>query len=257
MKTYILLILTILMSTMANASIATSGVNPNKYNTYAKGIMLDRFNNIKGQLYEASVTTGINMNELVAIGSLESKLVGNAKVKVKNGTAAGVLQYTNATWVMKKKKYAAELGIPSNAHQNNVRANLLIGSKDLQETKAKLIERTHLTAETLTLGDVYLSHFLGEDAAVKVINSYSHKPINQIVRIHPGNGRYYINKNGKYRTAREMRQYMNKLVTDEMHVYQEAVMYYQIKRLFKPVTQLAERVRRITITEETVLTASR
>lgn len=255
MKTYILLILAMLVSTMANASIATSGVNTTKYNAYAKGIMLDRFDNIKGQLYEASVTTGINMNELVAIGSLESKLVGNAKVK--KGTASGVLQYTNPTWKIKKKQYAAKLGIPSNAHQNNIRANLLIGSKDLQETKARLIERTHLTAQTLTLGDVYLSHFLGEDGAVKVINSYSHKPVNQIVKVHAGNGGYYVNKNGKYRTAREMRQFANKLVNDEMHVYQEAVMYYQVKRMFDPVTQLVERMKNISPTEDPVLTASR
>ncbi|QDH47107.1 transglycosylase [Aeromonas phage D3] len=232
MKTYIMLIIAMLFSTMANASVATTST---KYNAYAQQVMLDRFDSIKGELYEASITTGINMNELVAIGSLESKLKNN--VRPKRGTAQGVLQYTNSTWKNKRKQYAEELGVPANAHQTNLKANLTIGGKDLQDTKASLIARTHLTEETLTLGDVYMSHFLGEDGAVKVINSYSHKPLNQIVTLHAGNT-YYYKPNGQVRTAREMRQYMDKLVKEESRVYEEAIMHYQVKRIFSPVHQL-------------------
>lgn len=238
MKTYILLFIALMFSTMANASTATTGST--KYNAYAQKVMLERFDNVKADIYHASVTTGMNMTELVAIGSLESKL--QPKSKNPGSSAKGVLQYTNSTWKHKRQQYAAELGLPSNAHQNNIRANLLIGSKDLQDTKTRLIQRTHLTEETLTLGDVYLSHFLGEDGAVKVINSYSHKPVNQIVKIHPGN-KYYYNSNGKFRTAREMRQYMNRLVDEEIKVYQVAITEYQVERVFAPIHNVISAIR--------------
>lgn len=235
MKTCILFFITLIMSTMANASTATTGSQ--KYNAYAQELMLKRFDSVKGDIFEASVTTGINMSELVAIGSLESKLKTVAQPK--RGSAKGILQYTDRTWKSKRKRYADELGLASNAHQNNLRANLLIGSKDLQDTKQKLIERTHLTEQTLTLGDVYLAHFLGEDGAVKVINSYSHKPVNQIVAIHPGNS-YYNKPNGQFRTAREMRQHMNLLVKEEIKVYQDAILEYQIRRAFGPVHDIID-----------------
>lgn len=238
MKTYILLFIALMMSTMANASTATTGSQ--KYNAYAQELMLKRFDNVKADIFEASVTTGINMSELVAIGSLESKL--RPDVKARGSTAKGMLQYTDGTWKSKRKQYADELGLASNAHQNNLRANLLIGSKDLQDTKRKLIERTHLTEQTLTLGDVYLAHFLGEDGAVKVINSYSHKPVNQIVAIHAGNP-YYYKPNGQFRTAREMRQHLNHLVKEEMKVYQDAILEYQLRRAFGPVHDIIDALR--------------
>lgn len=238
MKTYILLFIMMMFSTMANASTATTGSS--KYNAHAQELMLKRFDNVKADMYEASITTGVNMSELVAIGSLESKLQPRAKNP--RSTAGGVLQYTNGTWKAKRKQYAAELGIPSNAHQTNLKANLLIGSKDLQETKDRLIERTHLTEKTLTLGDVYLSHFLGEDGAVRVINSYSHKPVNQIVTIHSGNN-YYYKPNGQYRTAREMRQYLNYLVKEELKVYEMAITEYQIERVFSEPAEVISYVR--------------
>lgn len=234
MKTYILLFIALMFSTMANASTATTGSS--KYNDHAKEIMLKRFDSVKADVYHASVTTGVDMTELIAIGSLESKL--QPKAKNPSSTAAGVLQYTNGTWKHKRKQYAKELGIPANVHQSNQKANLLIGGMDLQETKERLIARTWLTEETLTLGDVYLSHFLGEDGAVKVINSNSYKPINQIVSIHRGNN-YYYKPNGKYRTAREMRQHMNQLVNEEIKVYQLAITEYQIERVFAPVYNVA------------------
>ena len=230
MKTLTLMLVLFLTSMTVNASQSTT---TRKYSEHSKTVMLERFDQIKGDLYHASVTAGISMAELTALGSLESKL----RVKAKNphSTAAGVLQYTNGTWKSKKKLYSKELGIKPNAHQYDVKANLLIGAKDLQETKQKLIEKTHLTNETIRLGDLYISHFLGEDGGVKVINSYSHKPLNQIVKLHKGNYRYYFKPNGKVRTAREFRQFMDQIAQAELKVYEQHIVNYQIKKFFDPI----------------------
>ena len=230
MKTLTLMLVLFLTSMTVNASQSTT---TRKYSEHSKTVMLERFDQIKGDLYHASVTAGISMAELTALGSLESKL----RVKAKNphSTAAGVLQYTNGTWKSKKKLYSKELGIKPNAHQYDVKANLLIGAKDMRDTKKTLIEKTHLTNETVRLGDLYMSHFTGAGAAIKIINSYSHKPIDQIIKLHKGNRPYYYKPNGKVRTAREFRQFMDQIAQAELKVYEQHIVNYQIKKFFDPI----------------------
>ena len=230
MKTLTLMLVLFLTSMTVNASQSTT---TRKYSEHSKTVMLERFDQIKGDLYHASVTAGISMAELTALGSLESKL----RVKAKNphSTAAGVLQYTNGTWKSKKKLYSKELGIKPNAHQYDVKANLLIGAKDMRDTKKTLIEKTHLTNETVRLGDLYMSHFTGAGAAIKIINSYSHKPIDQIIKLHKGNRPYYYKPNGQLRTAREFRQFMDTIAQTELKVYEQHIVNYQIKKFFDPI----------------------
>ena len=232
-KTFITaLVLMVLSLTHAPAQAAT-------YNDHAKSVMLERFDGVKDHLYEASVTTGINMAELTAIASLESKLRPAVHNASGHGSAKGILQYTNRTWKVKRAEYGKELGVAPGAHQYDLRANLLIGGKDLQGIKTFLIENTHVTQESLRLGDVYMAHFLGHYGAAKLINSYSHTPMNKIVKIHPGNKRYYYKPNGQIRTAREFRNYMDDIAKREVVVYERAIMEYQVARLFQPFKDAA------------------
>lgn len=247
MQTFLMIIL-MMISTVTYASPVSL-----KYNDHARSVMLDRFDGVKEHLYEASVTTGINMAELTAIASLESKLQSNVKNPQPGASASGILQYTNRTWKAKRKQYGQELGVSPTAHQYNLRANLLIGGRDLQDTKLALLANTHLTTETLTLGDVYMSHVLGEGGAIKLINSYSHKPMNQIVKIHPGNYRYYYKPNGQIRTAREFRQFMDHIAKVELKVYEVAIAKYQVAKFFEPFQDIMDSV--TTPGSETVVAA--
>lgn len=238
-KTYFMaMVLAVLSLTSVSVQAAT-------YNDHAKSVMLERFDNVKANLFEAAVVTGINMTELTAIASLESKLRHAVHNESGYSTAKGILQYTNRTWKVKRSTYSQELGIPSNAHQYDLRANLLIGSKDLQDIKVFLVENTHVTPDNLKLGDVYMAHVLGQYGAVKLLNSYSHKPMNQIVKIHPGNARYYYKPNGQIRTAREFRHFLDDIARKEARVYEKAIMEYQVARVFKPVTDIMEAVQGI------------
>lgn len=197
-------------------------------------IMIKRFEKVQDHVYEAAMRTGLNMEELAAIASLESKFVVRARNQ--EGTSAkGVLQYTNSTWASDRKKYAKALGLKKNVSVFDPKANLLIGAQSLVETRKNIIDKTHLTEETVRPGDIYMSHFLGEYGALKVINSKSNTPINKIVKV-SGNYRYFYKPNGKIRTAREFRQHMNNLVIQEAKVYSKSIAQYQVARFKAEVT---------------------
>lgn len=213
----------------ASVAHASVGANPNEYTTK---IVMERFNKLKPHLYEASQVSGMDMADVVAIGSIESTLRGN--VKSTFSSASGVMQYTKSTWKQDRSLYAGQLGLPANADVFNTRANLLIGATALSNLKQFLIEKSHLTEETLRVGDLYMSHLVGTTGAINIINSNSNKPINQIISLAKGNWKMYHKPNGQVRTAREFRLYMNQLVEREKQFYVEEVRKFQIAQVIRP-----------------------
>lgn len=226
-----LVIATLLGFTTTNA-VASIGAAPNEYTT---AIVMKRFDNMKAHLYEASKVSGFDMADLVAISSIESTLRGN--VKSRGSNAAGALQYTPSTWKQDRALYAKQLGLPANVDVYNTRANLLIGATALRNLQELLIEKSHLTKETVRIGDLYMSHLVGTNGALAIINSYSNKPINQIISVNNGNRPMYFKPNGQVRTAREFRLYLDMIVKRERAFYLKAVSNYQIAKASAPVYQ--------------------
>lgn len=212
---------------VANASI---GANPNDY---TKKIMLERFNRVKADIYYASKTTGMDMADLTAIASIESGLISSAKNQ--HSSASGMLGHTKGTWAADRKAYHSKLGLPANAKVTNPRASLLIGAGGLMESKRYLVERTHLTEDQIQLGDQYMSHFLGRDTAVRVLNSSSGTPMNKLVRISRGNHGMFVKPNGKVRTAHEFRVYLNTIVERERSFYKSQIKQYVVKQERKEI----------------------
>ena len=204
---------------------ASVGANPNDYTTK---IMLERFEKAKKDLYAASKTTGIDMADLTAIASIESGLNQNAKNP--HSSASGMLGHTKGTWVSDRKAYHSKLGLPKNVSVKDRKASLLIGAESLQDSKKFLVERTHLSADQVRAGDLYMSHFLGRDKAVKVINSNSNLPISKVVRITKGNWSMFVKPNGKVRTAREFRLYLDQKVKNERAFYAAYIQQYVFKQ---------------------------
>lgn len=221
MKSFLLFLMLSLTSVMANASV---GAAPT---AYTEKVMYERFDKMKKHLHEASEISGISMGDIAAIASIESGLRGNVKVKGK-GSAAGALQYTSQTWIQDRKLYHKQLGLPANVNVYNVRANLLIGSLSLVKTKEFLIEKSHLTMDTVRVGDLYMSHFLGENGAVRVLNAKSNTPMNKLYTISKANRPLFIKPNGQVRTAREFRQHMDYLVKRERAFYNGKVVEHQL-----------------------------
>lgn len=222
-------ILIMLLSLVWFSSVSTAqasvGANPNEYTTK---IVMSRLDVLKENFYEASRVSGFDMVDLVAISSIESTLRGN--VKSSFGSASGVMQYTSSTWKQDRSLYAAQLGLPANVDVFNPRANILIGATALHNLKQLLIEKSHLTEETLRVGDLYMSHLVGTNGAIAIINSNSNKPINQIVAVTKGNWSMYHKPNGQLRTAREFRQHMDYLVKRERTVYEKQVRSFQLAK---------------------------
>lgn len=224
MSILVLLLSLVWISTVSTAQ-ASVGANPNTYTTQ---IVMERFDKIKSNLYEASVVSGMDMADLTAISSIESTLRGN--VKSKYSSAKGVMQYINGTWVQDRGLYHKQLGLPANVSVTNTRANLLIGATALSNLKQFLIENSHLTEDTIKVGDLYMSHLVGQNGALSIINSNSHTPINKVISIAKGNYSMYYKPNGKVRTAREFRQHMDYLVKRERGFYEKEVRKYQVAK---------------------------
>lgn len=231
MSILVLLLSLVWISTVSTAH-ASVGANPNEYT--AK-IVMQRFDKLKENLYEASKVSGMDMADLVAIASIESTLRGN--VKSKYSSAKGVFQYTNGTWKQDTGLYAKQLGL-KNTDVYNTRTNLLIGATALSNLKQLLIEKSHLTEDTLRVGDLYMSHLVGTNGALAVINSNSHTPINRILSITKGNWSMYHKPNGQLRTAREFRLHMDTLVKRERQFYVKEVRQYQVAKLYSQEPRL-------------------
>ena len=227
MSVLVLLLSLVWISTVSTAH-ASVGANPNEYT--AK-IVMQRFDKLKENLYEASQVTGMDMGDLVAIASIESTLQDN--VKSKYSSAKGVFQYTNGTWGQDAGLYAKQLGL-NNTNVYNPRTNILVGATALSNLKQSLIEKSHLTETTLRVGDLYMSHLVGTNGALAVINSNSHTPINKILTITKGNWSMYHKPNGQLRTAREFRQHMDYLVKRERQFYEKEVRRFQIAKNSAP-----------------------
>lgn len=226
-----ILVASLIGMTMTNA-VASIGAAPNEYTTK---IVMKRFDGMKAYLYEASQISGFEMADLVAISSIESTLRGN--VKSQHSNAAGALQYIPSTWRQDRGLYAKQLGLPANVSVTNTRANLLIGATALYNLKQLLIEKSHLTEDTIRIGDLYMSHLVGTNGALAIINSNSNTPISKVISVNNGNRPLYFKPNGKVRTAREFRQHLDFLVKRERAFYQKAVNNYQIAKASAPIYQ--------------------
>lgn len=224
MKSFIIMLALALFSFNSAASV---GSNPNDYTL---NIVYERFEKISDRLYEASEITGFDMGDLTAIASLESTLNTNAKSEHSSATA--LLQYTTGTWKQDFKEHREKLGLPKNAKRTDPRANLLVGAASLLAAKEFLIQTSHLTEDTIRVGDLYMSHFLGRDGAAKVINAKSNTPMNKLVAISKGNYSYFYKPNGKLRTAHEFRDYMNQLVVKERTHYVKVINKYQMTKVY-------------------------
>lgn len=240
------ILLAVALVWIGSLSVAHASVGA-KPNDYTKKVMSERFNKVKADLYYASKTTGMDMGDLTAIASIESGLISSAKSK--HSTASGMLGHTRGTWAADRKAYHSQLGLSPNVRASNARASLLIGAGSLMDSKRYLVERTHLTESEIKLGDQYMSHFLGRDMAVRVINSNSNTSMNRLVKISKGNYSFFVKPNGKVRTAREFRVFMNTLVERERAFYSD-----QIKQ-FTTVEKEQDTKREFPETDKQLITA--
>lgn len=207
------------------------GTNPNDY---TKKIMLSRFNEVKNVLSDAAMKNDFDLETLTAIASIESGLVNN--IKNPKSDATGMFQHRQKTWKYELSMYHKDLGLSPNASRKDLKATALVATASLKQTQQFLIEKSHLTPKTIKTGDLYMSHFLGQYGALKVLKAKPNTPISELVKVTSANYRMFYKKDGSLRTAREFRDYMDYLVSNEKKFYRSAIKQHQVDIALKPIT---------------------
>lgn len=168
-----------------------------------RGSMGNGYENNAGLVEDASAMAGIDPALMKAIGMAESKFIVNAKNPY--GTASGLFQFTNDTWRGSMARYAKELGIPSNAHQFDPKANALLTAYAIRDYQDNIVKN----GREITATDVYANHFLGTGGYskfAKVLNSNPNAPVSAVLspKAIKDNKIYTLNKDGSLKTVSEM-----------------------------------------------------
>jgi hypothetical protein len=158
---------------------------------------------VKASITSAAQTHGVDEGYLAAIAQKESSF--NPTARAKTSSATGLFQFTDKTWDDVVAKHKKELGLQG-ADQATIRAarnNPAINSQAaalLTKDNQRILERRVGNGYKATPSDLYLAHFMGVDAAGKVIAASNTNP-NTSVSDAIGAKRYqsYVTANPSYR----------------------------------------------------------
>lgn len=197
MKIITLLFLTLLSCTV-NAS----------FNTYSRTII------------DAAWEVDIDPVLLVAIAHKETRfrnIASNA-----GGSAEGLFQFNDVTWRHMLNKYANDFDIPLDADKYDVRYNSIMAAVYVRDNTKRL---TRLLRRQPTSGEIYLSHLLGPTGVRTLLTANPNDKASDVVAYaYPRNKPLFLTKEGKHRTVRQFRDYMNWRFQSIVTKYEEPVM---------------------------------
>lgn len=93
---------------------------------------------------------------------------GNPNAKNPNSTASGTYQFTNDTWNSSVQRWGKELGV-SVKDKNNPQAQEAMMNKLVESNKEYIAKQLGIQPDD---GQIYLAHFMGAPAAVKLMKNY-------------------------------------------------------------------------------------
>ena len=182
---------------------------------------------ILGALQRASAATGADFNYLLDTAMRESSLKPSAQAST--SSAAGLFQFVDQTWLGMIKNYGAKYGLDSDAnaisqgsdgryHVANSadRRAILALRKDPEIASLMEGEMAQATRATLQQslgrdvcgGELYAAHFLGPDAACKLIKMSDNNPGASAAHAFPAaadaNRHVFYHSNGTPKTVREV-----------------------------------------------------
>ena len=178
-------------------------------------------------IQRASQATGADFNYLLGTAMRESGLKPTAQAGT--SSAAGLFQFVDQTWLGMVKNYGAKYGLGSYANQitqgsdgryhtssSADRSAILALRKDPQV--AALMEGEYAQATRATLqtslgrdvcgGELYAAHFLGPDAACRLIRMNGEQPDASAANAFPAaadaNRNVFYHRNGTPKSVREV-----------------------------------------------------
>ena len=190
-------------------------------------VKLSKFRVQKENLYQAVKGHDIEMDEAAAIIGVESGW--NVSIRNTSGSGAGGLfQYIPSTWNHEKKLFHKQAKISPNASRFKAIPNLRIGVMGLERNKEILKQKTGL--KHVRLGDLYLTHLLGVDAAARVINGKQNAKLSRYIKMTKGNLPLYTNSKGRVLTVSQFRAKIHRKLEKERSLYKRELMNYQLSK---------------------------
>jgi hypothetical protein len=178
-------------------------------------------------LHQAAAATGADFNYLLGTATRESSL--NPSAKAGTSSAAGLFQFVEQTWLGVVKTYGAKHGLASFAnaitqgtdgkfHTSNPadRSAILALRKDpqiasLMEGEFAQATRSNLEGSlgrSVCGGELYAAHFLGPDAACRLIRMNDSQPnavaANSFPAAADANRNVFYHRDGTAKTVREV-----------------------------------------------------
>lgn len=129
---------------------------------------------VMAALRSASAATGVDFGYLVKTAQRESNF--DPVAKASTSSAAGLFQFTNATWLDTVDRYGARHGVETSglsktqilALRDNPEISARMGA-ELTAENARILEQK--IGRAPTSGELYAAHFLGPSDAAKLIQS--------------------------------------------------------------------------------------
>jgi len=142
-------------------------------------------------LREAASKTGVNYEFLVAQASVESGFEGSAQAR--RGSAAGLFQFTAATWLRMMHDHGAKYGYAALAHQLKLAPNggISASNKEMEAhilslrrddrlsalfaaeyAKANGARLEAVTGHKATAAELHLAHLLGPNGAIRFLKAH-------------------------------------------------------------------------------------
>lgn len=207
-----------------------AGQVPVKKNSYNERVILERYNQYIDLIHQASVKSGMEMNEIAAFLKIESTL-NNRAINHQFG-AKGLYQHLDSTWVKQKRLYAKKMGVSPKANVYNAKASLFVGSAALAAERNMLAKASHRSPSQIKSGDLYLSHLYGYDKALRIINAPRGTKINKIVKINYDCGLKF-HKGRRVMTTTEFRNAVNAKMEREKRLFVNATHAYKKNKYSK------------------------
>lgn len=148
-------------------------------------------------IHEAAKKVGTDPNVMTAFAAVESSL--NPYAKAKTSSAAGLFQFTNATWNEQVQKHGRKHKLNSGIQPTDPMASSLLASEYVKSNTAYL----RSVKSNLNLTDVYLTHFLGPGGAKKLLSANPDTPAANVLPDAAKANKSLFFANGRPLTVRE------------------------------------------------------
>ena len=145
---------------------------------------------VRAAIARAASASGVNFDYLLAQAKIESNL--NPGARASTSSAAGLYQFTDATWISTLAKHGAEYGLPwASDPAMRQQAMALRYDPQVSALMAAGLASDNKASLTASLGhepdssELYLGHFLGADGAARFLNALAIDPSQSAAALMP------------------------------------------------------------------------